>query len=108
MASDIDILLWELRSSSVENITNEMIFELYYIGKSKSYKYQDIVYVLEEECEVDQFSGRVANLRKLIRTPRGDAASSLKKKNPSGVFLVFLKLEQGHKRRVYHLHLKTL
>ena len=79
MASDIDILLCELRNSSVENITNEMIFELYYIGKSKSYKYQDIVNVLQEECKVDQFSGRVANLRKLMRTPRGDAASSLKK-----------------------------
>jgi len=86
MASDIDTLLCELRNSSVENITNEMIIELYEkIGKSKSHKYQEIVNVLQEECTVDQFRGRVANLKKLKKTLRGDAASSLRKE-PFTVF----------------------
>ena len=86
MASDIDTLLCELRNSSVENITNEMIIELYEkIGKSKSHKYQEIVNVLQEECTVDQFRGRVANLKKLKKTLRGDAASSFKKE-PFTVF----------------------
>ena len=100
MASDIDTLLCVLRNSSVENTTNEMIFELYeQIGKSKSYKYQDIVNVLQEKCTVDQFGGQVPNLRKLLL---------VLKKNPSQFVLVLQELQQGHKLKVYLLHLKTL
>lgn len=86
MASDIDALLCELHNYSEDIITNEMIFELYEkIGKSKSHKYQEIINVLQEECTVDQFRGRVANLKKLKNTLRGDAASSFKKE-PFTVF----------------------
>ena len=69
MESVIEIILCTIKNSSKENITNGLILDLYEkIGKTKRYKYQDIVQHLNEDCTFDQFRGRVASLKKLKKS----------------------------------------